>query len=129
MPPFTPRNRLEEQLLQAEAGAVSPDAFLKGLMDTQVFMPVEDQQEIGGFQHTRPVRPLTLATDTGAVLALFSSPERAKTVLAAHPGYGGGLLLEFRRALGYAEGLGIALNPGQDVGFELEPDSVAGLKQ
>ena len=62
------------------------------------------------------------------VLVLFTSPERAKDFVQDFPSYGGGLLTEFSwvlRKMGVPAG--IALNPGLDAGFDLEPEMVADL--
>lgn len=127
---FEPKNELEQQLRDALDGNVSGDDFMRYLMDAQVFMPVEDEaNRIKGFQRSTRARPLVLEDETGTqVLVLFTSPERAKGFVENHPGYGGGLLTEFSwvlRKMGAPAG--IALNPGLDAGFDLEPEMVAGL--
>jgi len=127
---FEPKNELEQQLQGALDGNVSGDDFMRYLMDAQVFMPVEDEaNQIKGFQRSTRARPLVLEDETGTqVLVLFTSPERAKGFVENHPGYGGGLLTEFSwvlRKMGAPAG--IALNPGLDAGFDLEPEMVAGL--
>ncbi|BBP04058.1 hypothetical protein TPL01_15630 [Sulfuriferula plumbiphila] len=103
---------------------------MRYLMDAQVFMPVEDEaNQIKGFQRSTRAQPLVLEDETGTrVLVLFTSPERAKAFVENHPGYGGGLLTEFAwvlRKMGAPAG--IALNPGLDAGFDLEPEMVADL--
>lgn len=127
---FEPKNELEQQLLCALAGTVSAEAFMRYLMDTQVFMPVEDEaSQIRGFQRSTRARPLVLEDDAGTqVLVLFTSPERAKDFVARHPRYGGGLLTEFAwvlRKMGAPAG--ISLNPGWEQGFDLDPEMVASL--
>ncbi len=127
---FEPKNELEKQLRCALDGSVSGDDFIHYLMDAQVFMPVEDEaNQIKGFQRSTRAKPLVLEDETGTqVLVLFTSPERAKAFVANHPGYGGGLLTEFAwvlRKMGAPAG--IALNPGLDAGFDLEPEMVADL--
>ena len=127
---FEPKNELEKQLRCALDGSVSGDDFMHYLMDAQVFMPVEDEaNQIKGFQRSTRAQPLVLEDETGTqVLVLFTSPERAKGFVENHPGYGGGLLTEFAwvlRKMGAPAG--IALNPGLDAGFDLEPEMVADL--
>ncbi len=127
---FEPKNELEKQLQCALDGSVSGDNFIHYLMDAQIFMPVEDEaNEIKGFQRSTRAQPLVLEDETGTqVLVLFTSPERAKGFVENHPGYGGGLLTEFAwvlRKMGAPAG--IALNPGLDAGFDLEPEMVADL--
>ncbi len=127
---FAAKNELEEQLLCALDGSVSGDAFMRYLLDAQVFMPVEDEAEqIKGFQRSTRAQPLVLKDEAGTqVLVLFTSPERAKDFVQDFPSYGGGLLTEFSwvlRKMGAPAG--IALNPGLDAGFDLEPEMVADL--
>jgi hypothetical protein len=127
---FEPKNDLEKQLQSALNGRVSGDDFIRYLLDSQVFMPVEDEaNEIKGFQRSTRAQPLVLEDESGTqVLVLFTSPERAKNFVGDHPGYGGGLLTEFSwvlRKMGAPAG--IALNPSMDEGFDLEPEMVADL--
>ncbi|MHB1176398.1 MAG: SseB family protein [Sulfuriferula sp.] len=127
---FEPKNDLEKRLQSALDGSVSGDDFIHYLMDAQIFMPVEDEtNEIKGFQRSTRAQPLVLEDESGTqVLVLFTSPERAKGFVENHPGYGGGLLTEFSwvlRKMGTPAG--IALNPGMEAGFDLEPEMVADL--
>ena len=127
---FEPKNELEKQLQCALDGSVSGDDFMRYLMDAQVFMPVEDEaNQIKGFQRSTRAQPLVLEDETGTqVLVLFTSPERAKGFVENHPGYGGGLLTEFAWVLQkMGAPAGIALNPGLEAGFDLEPEMVADL--
>ena len=62
------------------------------------------------------------------MLVLFTSPERAKPFLAEFPGYEGGLLAEFTWVLErVGAGVGITLNPGEEVGIDLEANMVRQL--
>lgn len=127
---FEPRNDLERQLLAAQEGQVSDDAFMKELMTSQVFMPVQDEvTEIINFQRSDKAVPLMLEFEEGGqVLILFTSPERAKPFVKDFPGYGGGLLAEFIWVLErMGSGVGISLNPGWPVGIDMEPQMVAQL--
>lgn len=128
--PFEPRNDLEGQLLAAQEGQVSEDAFMEQLMASQVFMPVRDDGAgIANFQRSDKAVPLTLdSEDGGQVLILFTSPERAKSFLEDFPGYDGGLLAEFTWVLErMGSGVGISLNPGWPVGIDMESQMVAQL--
>jgi len=127
---FTPRNDLETRLVSLQDGSLDGNAFMKTLLDEQLFMPVEDEEnEIGGFQKSTQAKPLTLETEEGhTVLILFSSPERAKPFVANVPGFNGGLLAEVSWILErVGSGIGIAINPGHEVGLDLEEDMVAQL--
>jgi len=114
-----PRNELEKQLLAAQEDRISSDDLLKILMDSQVFMPVQDEK----------AQPLVLvAEDETPVLVLFSSPERAKPFIKDFPGFEGGILEPFTWVLeNMGSGYGIALNPGSELGVDMEPETVADL--
>lgn len=124
---FQPRNELEHLLGEMLSGQVEPEDFATRLLDLQVFMPVkDDKHQIAGFQTSTKANPLILEDDEGnSAMIVFSDPERSKAFLADYPGYSGGLLTEFswivRRM---AEGIGIALNPGLEAGFDFDPDMV-----
>ena len=129
---FTPHNDLEQQLLDAQQGRLDSETFMAQLLDHQLFMPVEDEaSEIQGFQRSTKANPLTLEAEDGSqVLILFTSPERAKVFVQDFPTYRGGLLSEFSWILErVGSGIAIAINPGHEVGLDLEADSVAQLVQ
>lgn len=120
--PFTPHNDLERQLIAAQEGRIGPDELIDTLLRSEVFMPVYEKHQIAGLQVSDKAKPLTLNTDDGEeVLILFTSPERAKGFVKDFPGYGGGLVTEFSWILEkLGVGYGISLNPGLEVGMELE---------
>ncbi len=126
------RNALEEKLLAAQEGHISSDELLEVLLVSQVFMPVQDEKEPAlNIQRSTRARPLALSAEDGTpILVLFSSPERAKPFLADFPGYSGGILESFKWVLErMGTGYGIALNPGSEVGFDMEPETVTELVQ
>lgn len=122
--PFDPKNELEQRLLDAQEGRISGEEFMNLLMESQVFMPILDRHAIGGFQASDKAEPLTLEDEAGQpVLILFTSPERAKSFVREYPGYEGGLLAEFKWVVERTgPGIGVALNPGWDVGLDLAPE-------
>lgn len=128
---FDVRNELESQLAAVRDGSISEEAFLHALVAAQVFMPVRDQDGIKGFQRDTRAVPLTLEDEEGTeVLILFSSPERARDFLQDYPDYRGGLLTEFSWVLErMGSGVGVALNPGWELGLDLEPELVELLVQ
>ncbi len=122
-PDFEPKNELETKLLDAQEGRIPPQAFIDTLMTSEVFMPVYEKQQIGGFAPSSKAKPLTLKDeDSGEdILILFTSPDRAKEFVRDYPGYGGGLVTEFTWVLEkLGVGYSIALNPGHQVGIDLE---------
>jgi len=127
---FTPHNDLEQQMLDAQQNRLDSETFMQQLLDHQLFMPVQDEAtEIQGFQRSTKARPLTLDTEDGTqVLILFTSPERAKPFLQDYPDYQGGLLSAFSWVLErVGSGIAIAINPGFEVGLDLDTDSVTHL--
>ncbi len=123
-----PRNELEKLIAQMHAGELAPENFAKQLLDLQVFMPVKDEKHIiKGFQASTRAEPLILEDEEGTrVLILFSAPERAKALTAEVPGYSGGILTEFAWVLRrMGEDVAISINPGDELGFDFDPDMVA----
>lgn len=126
----TPRTDIERLLLEMQQGDLDPESFARRVIDLEIFMPVkDDKHQIAGFQTSTKAEPLVLEDDDGnRVLITFSSPERAKAFVADFPGYSGGLLTELSwivRRMG--ENMGLAINPGEELGFDFDPDMVAML--
>lgn len=127
---FIPHNALEEQLAAVHAGALEAETFVLRLLDQQLFMPVrDDKNPIQGFQRSTQAEPLIIEDEEGErVLALFTSPERAKPFVEHYPEFAGGILTELswilRRIGG---GVPIALNPGWDIGMDFDADMTAQL--
>jgi len=129
-PHFEPKNDLERRLLDAQEGRIQPHEFIGTLMGSEVFMPVYEKHQIGGFAASRQAQPLTLKDEESGqdILVLFTSPERAKIFVRDYPGYGGGLVAEFTWILEkLGVGYGIVLNPGETVGMELEAEALRQL--
>lgn len=127
---MTARNDLEALLEQAQTDQIGPEEFATRMLGMQVFMPVRDEKhQIAGFQRSTQAEPLVLEDDDGnRALIVFSAPEHAKDFLAQFEGFSGGLLTEFEwilRRMG--DDIGIALNPGMDLGFDFDPGMVAML--
>lgn len=127
---FIPHNDLEQKLLAVHNGEGDIADFVLHLLDQQVFMPVRDEKDaIQGFQRSTQAQPLVVADEDGEqVLVLFTSPERAKPMVADFPDYSGGLLTEFSWLLRRMDGgFHIALNPGWEIGLDLDAETVAQL--
>ena len=126
------RNELEAKILDAQEGRITSDDLLKILMGSQVFMPVQDEKApVLNIQRSARAQALVLSAEDGTpILALFSSPERAKPFLENFPGFTGGILESLKWVLqNMGSGYGIALNPESEVGFDMEPEIVQGLIQ
>jgi hypothetical protein len=124
---FAPQNDLERQLIAAQEGRIEPQAFIRTLLGSEVFMPIYEKHQIVGFQTEDRAHPLKIQTnDGGEVLILFTSPERAKEFVRDFPGYGGGLVADFTWILEkMGIGFGIALNPGLEYGMDFEAQDLA----
>ncbi len=129
MSAFTAENELEKKIIQAQNGEIGGEEFLKEMLDMQVFMPVLDKHAIGGFQESKQATPLSVKDDEGVeMVIIFTSPERAKEFVKDYPGYEGGLLEDFSWVIEkIGGGYGVILNPGFEVGLELEADTLEQL--
>jgi len=126
---FVPTNDLEQLLLDAHEGRLEGEDFMRALLTSSVFMPVEDSGIISGLQANTRAKPLALKDEDGTdILVLFSSPDRTRDFLKNYPGYDGGLLEAFGKLLSRMGcGFGIALNPGWEAGIDITPDMVQHL--
>jgi len=63
-------------------------------------------------------------------VVLFTSPERTKEFVKQFPGYGGRLLAEFKWIIEKIGGdMEVIVNPGMEVGLELEAKMLNPLSQ
>ena len=122
------KNELEHKLVAAMNGELSSDEFMREMLSQQIFIPIKDDKDSGikGFQLTTKATPLVIQDEEGHnILVLFTSPERAKDFLVDVPGYSGGLLADFSWIVERMEpGFAIAVNPGLELGMDIEPDDV-----
>lgn len=121
------RNELETKLLDAQDGRITSEELLEILLQSQVYMPVQEEKAaVLNIQRSPRAQPLVLPDESGTpILIIFSSPERSKEFVKDYPGYGGGLLTEFTWIIErMGRDYGIALNPGEDIGFDMEPETV-----
>lgn len=131
MTTFTAENELETKLLQAQNGEIGGEEFLREMLDLQVFMPIQDKHSIAGFQDSKQATPLSFKDEDGTeMVVLFTSPERAKTFVKDYPGFDGGLYESFRWIIEkIGGGYGIILNPGYEVGLELQANMLETLSK
>lgn len=122
---FQPQNDLERSMLAAQdrtdGAEASMAALVAALMEAQVFMPVKDACDRTGTPRESATEPLVLNDEQGEpVLALFTSPERAKAFVRNFPGFAGGLLTDLQEIMArWGVDYAIALNPGGSVGLDL----------
>jgi hypothetical protein len=125
---FELKSELEKNLQAAMSGELSSEDFMRLLMTEQIFIPIRDEPDSGikGFQRTTKGTPLVIEDDDGMkILVLFTSPDRAKDFLAEFPDYSGGLLADFRWIVErMATGFAISVNPGMELGIDIEPEIV-----
>jgi len=126
---FEARTELERKLEALHAGGLSEADFLRDLSNSEIFMPIQDESK-SGIQLNTSAKPLVVEDESGIpVMLLFTSPERAKPIVQEFPGFGGGLLTEFKWVLEkMGEGAGISLNPGWEIGYDIEPKTVEKLR-
>ena len=121
------RNELELKLLDARDGRITSEDLLEALLQSQVYMPVQEEKAaVLNIQRSARAQPLVLTDENGTpILIIFSSPERSKEFVKDYPGYGDGLLTGFTWIIErMGRDYGIALNPGEDIGFDMEPETV-----
>lgn len=123
-------NDVEENLVAMQKGRMDSEAFINELINSQLFMPVEDEESsIGGFQRSTKAKPLTIKSDDDdEVLILFSSPDRAKGFISNFSNYNGGLLVEFKWVLErVGSGICISINPDWEFGIDFDTATVEQL--
>lgn len=117
------KNEVEKQLAALQSGEMNESDFMHQLFNSELFMPIQDEKSgVDNLQISANAVPLTLTAEDGSnVLILFTSPERARGFLQSHPGYGGGLLAEFKWILEkVGSGFNISINPDSELGLDLE---------
>ena len=126
---FEPRNDLEQALVAAQQNQLPVLSFVQTLLVAQVFVLVDRQIPPGGaWDHS--ARPMVLSgSDKTPFLAIFTAQERASAWAKRQPASSYGLSTDFAGLLkGMAPNLGIVINPGLPIGFELQPATVAQLR-
>ena len=127
---FTPANPLEEALLGAQQDEASQNAFIVMLMDSEVGVML-DKPLLADGSWDPDASPMVLDRPNGfPALAVFTAPMRAIAAGIHSNTYQYGKALPFRALLGGVQpALGLVVNPGSLVGFDMKPGDVAELKQ
>ena len=130
MIPFTPANPLEEALLGAQRDEASQNAFIEQLVNAEVGVLLDRPLLADGCWDPEAA-PLVLNRPAGfPALAVFTSPERAIAAGIHSDTYQNGKALPFASLLrGVQPELGLVVNPGSPVGFDMKPEDVADLKK
>lgn len=127
---FTPANPLEEALLGSQQDEASEKAFITLLMESEVGVLL-DKPLLADGAWDPEAAPLVLDRPGGfPALAVFTSPGRAVVAGVHSNTYQNGKALPFRALLrGTQPALGLVVNPGSLVGFDMKPEQVAELKR
>lgn len=129
-PRFDPLNDLETALLSAQRGELTIDALMDLLLESEVFILLDRDPGPESARDEDAV-PLLLNNPQGQpVLAMFTAPERSISMTLAYPQYGFGVWAEFPWLLRLVRpGIGLVMNPGAVVGFEVPAESVLRLQE
>lgn len=129
MPVFTPANPLEEALLGAQKDEASQAAFLDLFIASEVGVLLDKPLlEDGAWDPA--ASPMVLDRPGGfPALAVFTSPERAIAAGVHSNTFQHGKALPLRQLLQGEQGtLGLVVNPGSLVGFDMRPEDLAQFK-
>jgi hypothetical protein len=115
-----PANRLESALADMRAGSGSADQLLQALADSELWVPLPGGTGDGG-----EVRlPVTIVDEQPYVVVYTSDEQYARGAgQHAHMVLGGRELAEI-----LADELGLAVNPGGEVGLPIRPEGVRSLR-
>ena len=119
----TAQDGLEGTILMFRSGVLPAQQFFPGLLKSEVFVPVKYLNSLNA--------PLFLSGADGAArLAIFTSPERAKSLQQKHPQYRYAVKAPCHQVLaGLPAGNGLVMNPGSEaVTFQMAPDQFARFK-
>ena len=130
MQPFTPANPLETALLGAQQDDASQQAFIDLLMASEIGVMLDKPLREDGSWDPE-ASPMVLNRPGGfPALAVFTSRDRAIAAGIHTNTFQNGAGLPFRQLLrGVQPALGLVINPGSVVGFDMKPEHVAELKQ
>jgi SseB protein N-terminal domain len=119
MSDFVPVNFLEKMLVEARAGRMPLPDFLRLFAASTIIVPSAREVKKGweGFQ------PQAFNKEGVQMLACFTAPERNDASHEIYPYYLEVMADKFLTSI--RPGLGVVVNPGQSVGFEMGPQSVA----
>jgi hypothetical protein len=128
-PLFEPSNDLERALVAALQNQLPVPAFVQTLQTSKIFVLL-DRAPAPGKVWDDSVAPMVLSNaGKTPFLAIFTAPERAGAWVKRQTAFGVGLSTDFAGLLqGMAPNLGLVINPGLPVGFELQPATVAQLR-
>ncbi|HJV22881.1 MAG TPA: SseB family protein [Holophagaceae bacterium] len=130
MTALQPASPFEAFLLEAQTAKLSQEAFLAHLLEAKVVVLLEKAVDsVEAWDDTNP--PMILNSPSGfPVLAVFSSRERIRPAQADPANPKAAFEVDFRWLLrGVQPELGLVMNPGSAIGFEMPPADVQALKR
>jgi hypothetical protein len=108
---------IEQSLASAMAGELDMGAFLVQFANAGIFLPSQTDPADGG------VQPLFLAPQGEARMAVFTARDRTTLFASAAPFTT--VMLGRHILEGLQPGVGLLVNPGSGLGFEMDPVGVA----
>lgn len=125
---FQPMNELERDMLAARQGNLSQDTLLQHLLDAQIVVLLDQDIPETGWHDD--ISLLMLNNPTGApVLAVFTTLERAIPWSGSESPFKYAIHTDCGWLVQrMAPDIGMAVNPGSPLGFELAPSAIEQLK-
>ncbi len=128
-----PLNPLETLLLASRERGQGIAGLLDALVESEVVILLDKDPGAAAGTDLLEGRalPLVLSNPEGSpVLAVFSAAERSVPMALQFPQFGFGLPVAFRELLKVIRpGVGLVMNPGTTLGFEMPAAAVARLQQ
>lgn len=124
-----PLNELEKTLFSMWNGQVSREDFLRAFLMSDVFIMVDGEPPGNTLGDKRPM-VVSTSVEQPKMMALFSSPERAVCMTKQFPDYNFPIRVDcgwVLRSIGPT--MGLAVNPGWSMGFEIAPEGAQQLKR
>ncbi|HEX6592581.1 MAG TPA: SseB family protein [Moraxellaceae bacterium] len=124
-----PLNDIETLLLAVRQGQAGIADLLDTLVDTEVFILLDREPGPDDLLEGRAL-PLLLSNPQGLpLLAVFTAAERSVPMAVEFPRFGVGMAVVFRELLTVVRpGVGLVMNPGTTLGFEMPAANVAHLR-
>lgn len=123
-------NDFEEVLFAVIRRQRSLGELLDAMLDSEVVILLDKDPGPDDLLEGRAL-PLVLSNPHGQpVLAAFSAPERSVAMALEFPAFGFGLPVHFQELLKVIRpGVGLVINPGTNLGFEMPAKNVARMQQ
>lgn len=125
---FEPNNDFEQYLFDWREGRLPEPEFFESLMQSQMVVLLDKRPEGPTLGDSQLL--FLAAKDGDPSLAIFSSPRRAEPIILQFQEFQVAMNIPFIAALNLVpEGYGIECNPGNEVGFAIQPKMIEALKE